>query len=352
MKRLFLVLVCLAVWSVPSTAQNDNSLPQPTLTGMIEAAATADHDANFTTLYTALQAVEYDTMLDTIGPLTLLAPTDNAFDDYFEQQNISREDLLEDNQRLKQLLLYHMLPGNFLLEHLHRYPGDDIATAYAGTTVTFRFEDNNLVRLGYVNGSSILAGDASARNGTIHIISDVLTAPDNGGSLDNLLLLQHEDTLLLDMLEADGTYQTFLNALDIANLPYQYISSGLPVTVFVPDDNGFQRYLEEQNTDPDRYFDRTHYLTRQMAYHIVPLPFTRENLLQLDGARIGTYLNGEALTVRVDDDTILIDDTHLKNADRIAGNGIQHTLAQPLTISEAQGDADMLPVLPVWVQTE
>ncbi len=351
MKRLFLVLVCLALWGQPATTQNDNHLPQPTLNGLIKEAATADTDPDFTTLYRILQATEYDTLLDTIGPVTLLAPTDSAFEHYFERENITRDDLLQDSQRLKQLLLYHILPGNFLLEHLHRYPGDDIATAYAGTTVTFRFEENNLVRLGYVNRSSILAGDASARNGTIHILSDVMTPPENSGSLDNLLLLQDEDTPLLNMLEADGTYQTFLNALDIANLPYQYMTSGLPVTVFTPDDNGFQRYLDEQNTDRDGYFSRGHYLTRQMAYHIVPLPFTRENLLQLDGARIGTYLNGEALTVRIEDGEILIDDARLGRAERIASNGIQHMLTQPLIISEYQAsDTNTLPVLPLWVR--
>jgi uncharacterized surface protein with fasciclin (FAS1) repeats len=344
MKYLFVIIMCLAVGGLPVQAQDSNPPPQPALAAIVEEAATADNDPDFTVLYAALQTTELDALLDTVGPLTLFAPTDNAFNTYFDNQDITQAELLDDAVYLERLLLYHMLPGNFLLEHLDDYTGDSIATAYAGTSVTLRFQENSLARLAYVNHSPILAGDAGARNGTIHIIETVLIPPDAGGTRNNLQLLRDDTPPLMQRLQNDGAYEMFLRALDETTLPYDYLDSGLPVTVFAPTDDGFRAYLQEQNTDLPAYIARTRYLTRQMAYHIVPLPFTRDNLLQLDGALLGTYLNGKAVRVQVADGQILIDGVLLQAADTPGSNGFSHELESPLDISPTDIKQGLLPV--------
>lgn len=132
---------------------------------IVETAASA---GKFETLITAAKAAGLAGALTGDGPLTVFAPTDEAFSKLPEG---TVESLLkpENKDKLAAILSYHvvgrkltsnMLPGRTI----HVKPLNDkfrLAVTKSGTGVS-------------INGASVVSADIEADNGYIHVIDKVL----------------------------------------------------------------------------------------------------------------------------------------------------------------------------------
>ena len=129
------------------------------------AAASKDH----TTLVTAVKAAGLAGVLANPGPLTVFAPTNEAFDKLPEG---TVENLLkpENKKTLMKIIQYHAAAGTFKVDDLKKITSLDMAT---GDDVTIEVKGDDV----YVNGGKILAS-IDASNGVVHVIDKVLLPPE------------------------------------------------------------------------------------------------------------------------------------------------------------------------------
>ncbi|MEM7309156.1 MAG: fasciclin domain-containing protein [Planctomycetota bacterium] len=130
---------------------------------------TAQGAGDFGTLLKACKAAGLVDALSGHEPLTVLAPTDAAFE---RLSDGTLETLLKHENRdaLRELLSYHVIPGrSFADETLSA----GTVAPLAGPGHLFRIEDGRL-RAG---AATVLANDVQASNGVIHAIDRVLLPP-------------------------------------------------------------------------------------------------------------------------------------------------------------------------------
>ena len=124
------------------------------------AIGSEDHS----TLVAAVQAAEMENILVNAGPLTVFAPTNEAFAALPEG---ALDDLLkpENKQTLYNVVASHASPGKFTLELLK--DGMELYQA-TGHYVDVEVRDDGT----YVNGAKILAS-VPATNGIVHVVDKV-----------------------------------------------------------------------------------------------------------------------------------------------------------------------------------
>ena len=129
---------------------------------IVETAAEA---GTFTTLLAAAEAAGLVETLSGEGPLTVFAPTDDAFAALPEG---TVEGLLADTDALTAVLTYHVVAGAVMSGDLT--DGMTAATVN-GADVTVSLDPV------MVNDANVVAADIEASNGVIHVIDSVLLPP-------------------------------------------------------------------------------------------------------------------------------------------------------------------------------
>ncbi len=132
---------------------------------VVEVAASA---GTFTTLTELLEAADLVGVLQTGGPYTVFAPTDEAFaklpdgmlDKLMKERN---------KDKLVELLSYHVVPG--------KYTAEEVVARENFQTINSHFIDIDIETNGNVrvdDKATIIATDVEASNGVIHVIDEVL----------------------------------------------------------------------------------------------------------------------------------------------------------------------------------
>tara|TARA_B100000575_G_scaffold221188_1_gene181604 strand:- start:198 stop:1139 length:942 start_codon:yes stop_codon:yes gene_type:complete len=163
MNRLFTITIAalfLAQTLAVVQAQDDND---QTIVGV--ASGTESHD----TLVAALNHVNLVDTLNSEGPFTVFAPTDQAFAD--AGVNLEDYDTDAENETLKDILLYHVISGAAV--DAANVTDGMTAEAANGDLLTFSV-DNDTVMIG---DATVTAPDVEASNGIIHVIDKVLLPP-------------------------------------------------------------------------------------------------------------------------------------------------------------------------------
>lgn len=129
---------------------------------------TAKAAGNFKTLLKALDEAGLTETLKQEGPFTVFAPTDEAF------AKIPKADLdalLQDKERLREVLLSHVLPGQRVTEMQVRQleEGAEVRTA-ADTELKVSKEGEKLS----IQGANVVRAGVQASNGLIHVIDTVI----------------------------------------------------------------------------------------------------------------------------------------------------------------------------------
>lgn len=128
----------------------------------------ASEAGSFTTLLAAAEAAGLVETLSGEGPLTVFAPTDDAFAAALESLGLTAEELLASDD-LAGILTYHVVEGNVLAADVVALDGEDVATVN-GATVAISVDGDTVM----VNDATVVTADVAASNGTIHVIDTVL----------------------------------------------------------------------------------------------------------------------------------------------------------------------------------
>jgi uncharacterized surface protein with fasciclin (FAS1) repeats len=163
------------------------------------------NNADFKVLVTALQAGDLVATLKTVGPFTVFAPTDAAFNKLAPG---TVNDLLkpENKDKLVGILKYHVINGKNITStqintmtlpaKVEMLQGDEIKVSKTGNSLK-------------VNDATVVAADVIATNGIIHVIDTVLIPPEPAASLATSFSL-NQSFLLMLVLTLIFSYIRFL----------------------------------------------------------------------------------------------------------------------------------------------
>jgi len=159
-----LLALLAAVGAQPLLAKTE--VPDKTAkpANIVETAIAA---GQFKTLAAALEAAGLVDALTGEGPFTVFAPTDEAF---AKLPAGTVESLLkpENKEKLKSILLYHVVPGNVTAKQVMKLNGRTVKTLEGGSIKV------STVHGVTVDGARVTKTDIQASNGVIHVIDTVL----------------------------------------------------------------------------------------------------------------------------------------------------------------------------------
>jgi transforming growth factor-beta-induced protein len=275
-----------------ATTPTPTPTPVPTVAPK-DIVDTAVADVRFTTLVTALQAAGLVDTLKGAGPFTVFAPTNDAFN---KLPAGTLDSLLKDIPTLKNVLLYHVVSGKVMAADVVKLTS---ATTVLGKTVTIRIDQGNV----YINDAKVIITDIQASNGVIHVINAVLIPPKD----------------IIDIAEADGNLTTLVTAIKAAGLVDTLKGAG-PFTVFAPTNDAFSKLpagtLDSLLKDIPK-------LKNVLLYHVVSGKVMAADVVKLTSA---TTVLGKAVTVRVDQGNVYINDAKVTITDIQASNGVIHII--------------------------
>lgn len=128
----------------------------------------AESVPELSTLVKAVVAAGLVNTLESAGPFTVFAPTNDAFN---RLPNGVLEYLLANPKELAQVLLYHVAAGNVSSTQLKN---DEVITTAQGSNVTVHIYDDRRQTLIFVEDALVIAPNNEASNGVVHLIDQVI----------------------------------------------------------------------------------------------------------------------------------------------------------------------------------
>jgi uncharacterized surface protein with fasciclin (FAS1) repeats len=254
---------------------------------------------NHNTLEAAVLAAGLDGALNTLDPITVFAPTDDAFN-ALPAGTVAA--LLADIPALTDILLYHVFGGAAVLST--DLVDGQIATMYNGADITVTI--NNGV---FINGTSqVIVADIAASNGVVHVVNEVLTSA------------APELYTIWDVIQNSPDHNTLEAVVGLAGLDGALDSPGA-FTVFAPTDAAFA--LVPQPIIDALIADPTGILTFILTYHVVPSVALSTDLS--DGMVI-TTLSGVDVNVSIINGDVFINHAQVIVADIVTDNGVVHVI--------------------------
>ncbi|MEM9076658.1 MAG: fasciclin domain-containing protein [Bacteroidota bacterium] len=275
--------------------------------------------------------------LNSEGPFTVFAPTDDAFvalldilgDDYSSLDDFDTE---EEINLLRNILLYHVIPAQVLEADL---AAGDVETAFAGNSISVIASDDTFV-IGDASDvdANITDTDILASNGVAHTIDKVLLPQ---AALDFVATLQLKT--IVEIAIENNDLSLLVDALQAANAGLVEALSGEgPFTVFAPTNQAFIDLLDILGDDYNSLADfdtqaEIDLLIDILTYHVVPdiAAFAAD---LSDGQQIPT-LFGDKLGINLKNNTVHVVDASNVNAtvvlpDVEASNGVVHVIDKVL----------------------
>ena len=165
-RKLFAGGVLFAVLAVAGAAGSTHAAVNDALKPA-DIVDTAVGAGQFKTLAAALEAAGLIDALKGVGPFTVFAPTDEAF---AKLPAGTVESLLrpENKEKLKSILLYHVVSGNVPASEVVKLNGRSVKTLQ-GNSVKVRTKHGVTV-----GNARVVQTDVMASNGVIHVIDTVL----------------------------------------------------------------------------------------------------------------------------------------------------------------------------------
>ena len=246
--------------------------------------------------------------LQTDGPFTVFAPTDQAFAD--AGIVLADLDTPEGQSALSDILLYHVIEGEV--------PASAVTDCLSANTVngnplSFTVGDSVMV-----NGATVTATDVATSNGIIHVIDKVLTPTATPNNIPRTA-------------QCTGVHDSLVSAVIQAELLETLQGEG-PFTLFAPTDQAFIDAgidLAALDTPEGKTA-----LTDILLYHVVPAAVPASAVTECMTA---TAVNGQPLSFTVGD-SVMVNGATVTAADVNTSNGIIHVIDSVLTPSDAPND--------------
>lgn len=165
MKSTKLILSALLLCTAILALKPVEVTPDKKSNTIVELASNTD---NLTTLVAAIKAAELVETLQSDGPFTVFAPTNEAF---AALPNGTLDNLLkpENKQKLVDILTYHVVSGKVMSGDLE--DGVKVKTVQ-GEKIKIGLGENVMI-----NDAKVLTANVEASNGVVHIIDSVILPP-------------------------------------------------------------------------------------------------------------------------------------------------------------------------------
>ena len=274
---------------------------------VIETAVAA---GQFKTLAAALEAAELIEALKGNGPFTVFAPTDEAF---AKLPAGTVETLLkpENKEKLKAVLLYHVVPGNVTAEQVTKLNGRSVKTLQGSS-----HQSKNVAW----SASGQCERNADRHQGlewcdsrNRHCVDAKDVRPTEGEFM-------RRKTDIVETALAANNFSTLAAALDAAGL-IEILKGEGPFTVFAPTDAAFAK-VPKQTLNELLQPENRKKLAAILAYHVVPGKVTSHEVIANDSA---TTLLGQKLNISKQDG-VKINEAKVIVTDIRATNGVIHVI--------------------------
>ncbi len=269
--HLAILFLALATFSACGDDEDDNQ--------DLSIVATAQADSELSSLVAALTQANLVTTLSGDGPFTVLAPTNDAFQDLLDTND--DWDALSDipNDVLTDVLTFHVLSGRVAAADLTNDYVPTLSAGPNGEGVVLQVNTDGGVT--FNNTATPTATDIDATNGIVHKIDEVMLPP-------NVVQLALDNPIFSTLVAAltDSRHTTdFVGTL----------SGNGPFTIFAPTNDAFQALLDS-NDDWDSLADiDIETLASVLSYHVIAGANVQADQL-VDGQSI-TTLNDGTLTI-------------------------------------------------------
>ena len=301
----------------PTTMPEPTDMPEPTAAPTEEATSQtivdiAAADGRFETLVTAVQAADLTETLNSEGPFTVFAPTDDAFA-ALPEGTLDTLLMPENKQQLTDILLYHVVPGNVMADDVTSMDGQMADTALEGQQIGINVDMGSV----YLNENvQVIVTDIQASNGVIHVIDAVLLPKANEATSEQM------DMDIVDTAIADGRFTTLVAAVEAAELVDTLKGEG-PFTVFAPTDDAFAA-LPDGTLDTLLMPENKQQLTDILLYHVVSGKVMAADVVGLTSAP--TVLGPEISITVQDGKVFLNENVEVIITDIETSNGVIHVI--------------------------
>ena len=246
--------------------------------------------------------------LQSDGPFTVFAPTDQAFID--AGIVLADLDTAEGQATLSDILLYHVLNGEV--------PAANVTDCMSAPTVngnplSFTVGDSVMV-----NGATVVTADVATSNGVIHVIDKVLTPTSTPNDIPRTA-------------QCTGIHNSLVAAVIQAELLETLQGDG-PFTLFAPTDQAFADAgidLASLDTPEGKTA-----LTDILLYHVVPGAVPASAVTECMSA---DAVNGQPLGFTVGTG-VMVNGANVTIADVNTSNGIIHVIDKVLSPSDTPND--------------
>ncbi len=337
---IFAVVLLVALAVMPATAQEGT---------VLDIAVGVD---DFSILVTAVQNADpaIAEVLGGPGPITVLAPTNQAFRNLAAFFDFELADLLADTSLLTQLLQYHVISGAFNSAQVAGLDGQVVPTLLTNTGVGISLDGDTIV----INRVARVVDpfDVGASNGIVHTINQVVFpgllrdqlaalgsgAPEAEAAEGEAEAEAEEEpvdygTSITGIAQNNEDFSILFAAIEAAGFE-EFLATGGPFTVFAPTNDAFVALLETLGMEAEDLLADTELLATVLRYHVVDGLAPAEVVVTLDGAEVNTILNsvmisdGEPVAVDIVDGEVVLNDGQatVVTTDVEADNGIIHVI--------------------------
>ncbi len=326
-KSLILTLLSLSLLFISCSNDDDAPIVLPTPNIVEAAQATPDLSSLVAALIQADAGLVE--LLQTDGPFTVFAPTNQAFADLLDAlgddyNSLDDFDTAEEKTLLADILKYHVIAGT-AAKSSDLSDGQIIETAQ-GESITINLTGGVFIKDGSDTDAEVTNANVSTKNGIVHIINKVILPSSIVNSLKpNIVELAQSvsdlSSLVAALIQADAGL-------------VELLQTDGPFTVFAPTNQAFADLLDalgdEYNSlaDFDTAEEKT-LLADILKYHVIAGTAAYSTDLS-DGQMIETALTGESITISltggvfVDDATDM--DAEVTGANNAAKNGVVHII--------------------------
>ena len=271
-----------------------------------------NRDPQFSTLAGLLTQAGLNPDLSEVGPFTVFAPTNEAFEKLDAQLAATNRTLSPEQQT--SLLLYHVVPEQVLVSELSE--PRTVETLATPTLDLVPKAGQTLVKATY-NQALITDPDIRVTNGVIQAVDEVLLsipgiAPEN----------------MVPLLGDDPRFTRLVSLLAQTGLDNELLAAG-PFTLFAPTNDAFAQ-LDAWLADSNRILSPEQ-LTGLLLYHVVPDELltselrSRQTVPTLAAPTLEITKNQGQVAVQA-----LYTRAQVADADLLAGNGVIHAIDQVL----------------------
>lgn len=289
------------ICGTPSTCQSQG--PTAMLASNKAAAGkdivqTATAAGNFNTLLAAAKAAGLADALAGSGPLTVFAPTDEAF---AKLPKRTVESLLkpENREQLASLLKYHVVAGALPARLVTQRDG---VQTLNGQRVSFE-TNGSVVR---VDSATVVKTDIACSNGVIHVIDSVIM-PESG--------------TIVDVAKRAGTFSTLIAAATAAGLAEPLMGKA-PLTVLAPTDEAFAK-LPKGTVESLLKSENREKLAAILKYHVIA---GRVDASAAVAAGSAETLNGQNVMFDISQGRVRVNGAGIVATDVDASNGVIHVI--------------------------